>query len=239
MKPNGLIGIIGAMECEINRIKSMLKNIEETNYCQFTFYRGELFDKSIVLVKSGVGKVASAVCTQIMIDLFKPDYIVNTGVAGGLKTGIEIGEIIIADKLVQHDFDTTFLGYAKGYVCNGINPKEPTYFYPDKELVKNFEKGLSSKDPEIKHHIGTVASGDTFISSNTKKKEIKELFDACAVEMEGAAIAQTATLNNLPFVIIRAISDLADDNASKKLQFTEENMAELSAKALEIILSVI
>ena len=239
MKNNGLIGIIGAMECEINRLKSMLQNIEEVKHSQFTFYKGELFKKSVVIAKSGVGKVAGAVCTQIMIDKFNPDYIINTGVAGGLKTGMEIGEIVIANRLVQHDFDASVLGYSKGYICNGINPKEPTYFYPDKDLVEKFEASLKEKAPELKHHIGTIASGDMFVSSNEKKKEIKDLFDAYAVEMEGAAIAHTATLNNLPFVILRAISDLADDNASKKLAFTEEDTAHLSAKALELILSVI
>ena len=238
MRFDGLIGIIGAMECEINQLKSLLKNIEEISCRQFTFYKGKLFDKHVVIVKSGVGKVAAAVCTQIMIDKFNPDFIVNTGVAGGLKTGMGIGEIVIADRLVQHDFDATVLGYAKGYICNGINPKEPTYFYTDKDLVNKFEESLSIKVPELKHHIGVIASGDMFVSSNERKKEIKDLFDACAVEMEGAAIAQTATLNNVPFVIIRAISDLADDDASKKLVFTEADSARISAKALEVILSI-
>ena len=238
MKFDGLIGIIGAMECEINRLKSLLEDIEEINCRKFTFYKGELFDKHVVIVKSGVGKVAAAVCTQIMIDKFCPDFIVNTGVAGGLKTGMEIGEIVIADRLVQHDFDATVLGYAKGYICNGINPKEPTYFYPDKELINKFEESLNAKVPELKHHIGTIASGDMFVSSDKRKKEIKNLFDACAVEMEGAAIAQTAAFNNIPFVIIRAISDLADDSASKKLALTEADSARISAKALEVIMSI-
>ena len=239
MKFNGLIGIIGAMECEVNRLKSSLKNIEEINYKQFNFYKGELFGKQVVIAKSGVGKVAGAVCTQIMIDKFSPKYIVNTGVAGGLRPGMEVGEIVIANRLVQHDFDASVLGYSKGYICNGINPKAPTYFYPDKDLVKKFDESLNIKVPELKHHTGTIASGDMFVSSNEKRKEIKDLFDACAVEMEGAAIAQTAVLNNTPFIILRAISDLADENASKKLIFTEEDTAHLSAKVLEIILSVI
>ena len=227
------------MECEINQLKSLLENLEEITCRQFVFYKGKLFDNHVVIAKSGVGKVASAVCTQIMIDEFNPDYIINTGVAGGLKSGMEIGEIVIADKLVQHDFDATVLGYAKGYICNGINPKEPTYFYPDKELVNKFEKSLNKKVPDLKHHVGTIASGDMFVSSDERKKEIKNLFDACAVEMEGAAIAHTATLNNVPFVIIRAISDLADNNASKRIVFTEEDNARICAKALEIILSIV
>ena len=233
------ICIIGAMECEIAKFKSIIDDIEEIKYNQFTFYKGKAFNKNVIIAKSGVGKVAGAICTQILINLFNPDYILNTGVAGGLKKDMKIGDIIIANRLVQHDFDASAIGYAKGYICNGINPKEPTYFYPDKQLFNKFKKALDENITNFTCHEGTIASGDMFVSSNEKREEIINLFDASAVEMEGAAIAHAATLNNKPFIIIRAISDLADDSASKKINYTEKDAAITSAKAIETILKVI
>lgn len=236
---NKTICIIGAMDCEINKIKELLSDVETFNFGQFTFYKGRTYNKDAVVAKSGVGKVAAAVCTQILIDNFSPEFIINTGVAGGLKKGMQIGDIIIAERLVQHDFDASALGYAKGYICNGINPDKPTYFYPDKNLTDKFKTLLSENLINKNCFTGTIASGDMFISSNEKKKELVELFDATAAEMESGAIAQCSYLNNIPFVIIRAVSDMADDEASKKLVFTEEDTANLSAKTVNLFLSLL
>ncbi len=236
---NKTICTIGAMDCEINKLKDILSDIEEINYGKFTFFKGRAYDNNIIVAKSGVGKAAGAICTQILIDKFNPDFIINTGVAGGLKKGMQIGDVVIATRLVQHDFDATALGYARGYMCNGIKPDKPTYFYPDENLVKKFQSALKSTMPGLRYHAGTIASGDVFISDNKKKQELVELFDASAVEMESGAIAQCAYLNNIPFVTIRAISDLADDEASKKLTFTEEDNANLSAKTVRLFLSLI
>ena len=230
---NDLIAVIAAMECEILKFKSLLKNIEEIKYGQFTFFKGEFYGKNIVIAKSGVGKVAGAICTQIIIDRFNPSLIINTGVAGGLGKDIKVGDIVIAEKLVQHDFDATVLGYAKGYICNGINPKEPTYFYSDKNLTEKIKSIISKETFDLNFHFGTVASGDMFVSNVEKKEEIKKLFGAYAVEMEGAAIAQTAVLNNIPFIVLRAVSDNADSSDIDKYQITESDIAEISANVVQ------
>ncbi len=233
---NKTVCIIGAMDCEVERLKSILKDVEEIHQGAFNIFKGKVSNKDVVVVKSGVGKVCGAVCTQLLIDKFHPNCIINTGVAGGIKQGMQIGDIVIAEKLVQHDFDATAIGYAKGYICNNINPQEPTYFYADKNLNTELKKVISEKLPKLKYHEGVIASGDMFISSNEKKKELKKMFNAVAAEMEGAAIAHAATLNEIPFVIIRALSDLADEDAGKGHLFKEKEAAEISAAAIEALL---
>ncbi len=233
---NKTIGIIGAMDCEVENLKALLNNPKEIKQGILTFYQGQLFDKTVIVVKSGVGKVAGAVCTQLLTDKFAPDFIINTGIAGGIAHGMQVGDIVIAEKLVQHDFDASAIGYAKGYICNNINPNEPTYFYADKELNLKLKKVLEEKMPDIKYHEGVIASGDMFISSNEKKKELREMFNAKAAEMEGAAIAHAATLNEIPFIIIRALSDLADEQAGKNYIFKEKEAADISAKVIENLL---
>lgn len=230
------IGIIGAMDCEIAAFKAVLKNIEEIKYGVFTFYKGELSGKNIVLIKSGVGKAASAVCTQILADKFSPEFIINTGIAGGIAPDVNICDIVIAEKLVQHDFDASAIGYAKGYICNDKNPDEPTYFYADKELVKKFKKVLSEKMPDEAYKEGIIASGDMFIGSKEKKQELFSLFGAIAAEMEGAAIAHAASLNEIPFIVIRAVSDAADENAGQGHKFMEKEAAEKSARAIKLFI---
>lgn len=237
IKESKTVCVIGAMECEIKKIKEKLNNIEEIKYNSFNFYKGKVNNKTVILAQSGVGKVAAASCTQLIIDKYNPDYIINTGVAGGLADNLNIGDIVIADKLVQHDFNATDLGYARGYICNGINSDEPTYFYADKDLIKELENKLNENLPELKYHIGTIASGDEFIGNIKKNLEIKTLFNATAVEMEGAAIAHCATLNNIPFITIRAISDLAKEETTKNYQLTEEDFALISAKTVEMFIN--
>ena len=188
---------------------------------------------NIVLVKSGVGKVNAAMCTQLIIDKYEPDYIVNTGIAGGVAAGLHVGDIVAGESLVQYDFDVSAIGYAKGYMCTGKNPDKPTVFYSDPTLIKEFEEAAKGT---LNVHTGVIASGDTFVSDKNKKKEIKETFNAAAVEMEGCAIAQTATANAVPFIIVRAISDLADDTAAQDHEFVETEMAELSSSAIEKLL---
>ena len=230
------VGIIGAMECEVNRLKKKLLNMNIHKTGKLTFYIGELNSHNIVLVQSGVGKVNAAICTQYIIDKFSPDYIINTGISGGLGKGLNIGDIVIGTEFVQHDFDVTAIGYALGYMCIGENKDKPDMFYSDKMLVNEFEKALKSAAPHIKYHKGIIASGDCFVSSMEKKLKIRDIFNAIAVEMEGAAIAQTANANGVPCVIIRAVSDLADDNAAKDHEFVETDMAELCSSTIENLL---
>lgn len=233
MSNNYTIGIIGAMDCEVDVLKQKLQNLEELQHSKQKIYLGNLYGHKIILVKSGVGKVNSAICTQYIIDKFNPDYIINTGIAGGIAKNLEVGDVVVGEKLVQYDFDVSAIGYAKGYMCTGIEPDKPTMFYSDENLIKSFEKSF---DKEFTLHKGIIASGDTFVSDVNRKKEIHNLFNATAVEMEGCAIAQTATANDVPFLVVRAISDLADNEAGKSHAFVEEEMAEVSSSAIENLL---
>lgn len=229
-------GIIGAMECEVNNLKSKLKNLEEDSVGSRIFYTGELHGHNVVLVQSGVGKVNSAICTQYIIDKYAPNYIINTGIGGGLGKGLKVGDIVIGTEFVQYDFDVTAIGYALGYMCTGVDKNKPTKFYSDKNLIQEFEKALQEAAPDIKYHTGLIATGDCFVSSMEKKLQIRDTFNAIAVEMEGAAIAQTANANKVPCVIVRAISDLADDTAAQDHEFVETEMAEHCSSTLETLL---
>ena len=233
MSNNYTIGIIGAMDCEVNALKPKLQNLEELQHGNQKIYLGNLYEHKIILVKSGVGKVNSAICTQYIIDKFNPDYIINTGIAGGIAKNLAVGDVVVAENLVQYDFDVSAIGYAKGYMCTGIEPNKPTMFYSDKNLIKFFEKSFNK---DITLHKGIIASGDTFVSDTNRKKEIHNLFNATAVEMEGCAIAQTATVNRVPFLVVRAISDLADNEAGKSHALVEEEIAEVSGSAIENLL---
>ena len=229
---NKTICIIGAMESEVGKLKTALNDVEEIKHGVFTLFKGKIYGNTVIIVKSGVGKVCGAVCTQLLIDKFNPDYIINIGIAGGLGSNMEVEDIVIAEKLVQHDFDATAIGYAKGYICDNTNSQEPTYFYADKNLVEKITKVIDEKMPSVKYHKGIVASGDMFIGASEKKKEIIEMFGAIAVEMEGAAIAHAATLNKVPFIIIRSLSDLADEKAGKGHIFNEEKAANVSSNVV-------
>lgn len=227
------ICIIGAMECEVEKLRQKLENSVVANNAKLIIYTGQLYGHNVILSQSGVGKVNAAINTQYIIDKYEPDLIINTGIAGGLDSSLEVRDIVIGTELVQHDFDVTAIGYARGYMCTGINPNKPTIFYSDKELVEKYEYAVKACVPQIKVHRGIIASGDVFVSDNERKKTIKKIFNAAAVEMEGAAIAQTAAKNDIPFIIVRAISDLADDNAAKDHEFVETEMAELSSLSVE------
>lgn len=229
MKNRLTVGIIGAMDCEISELKNKLEDLKETKYSELLINTGTLFNHNIVLVKSGVGKVNAALCTQFIIDKFQPDYIINTGIAGGIAENLEVGDIVIGEDLVQYDFDVSAIGYAKGYMCTGKNSDKPTLFSSDKKLISTFEKINISKGKILK---GIIASGDTFVSDIKKKNEIRQTFNATAVEMEGCAIAQVSTVNKIPFLIARAISDLADNNAGKSHIFVEEEIAKVSSSAI-------
>lgn len=236
MSNNLTIGIIGAMDCEVSELKQKLENLEEIKHGNLQINLGTFYGHKIVLVKSGIGKVNAALCTQYIIDKFNPDYIINTGIAGGIAENLKVGEIVVGEKLVQYDFDVTAFGYAKGYLCTGIESDKPTYFNSDEGLMAKLER---ISDEKVKIHKGIIASGDSFISDLERKKEIHNLFNATAVEMEGCAIAQTSNANNIPFVVIRAISDLADNNATESYTFSEDEIAKVSSSVVENLLKEI
>jgi adenosylhomocysteine nucleosidase len=203
------IGIIGAMDKEIDALISQMKDKEEKTMAGMTFHRGTLWNNDAVVVKSGVGKVNIAVCTQLLIDLYEVDMLINTGIAGGLYKGIEVGDIVISSDALQHDVDVTSRGFKPGEI-----PFMDSYvFKADPELVSLAERVCRVVNPEIGCYVGRVVTGDQFISSHGKKADLVDTFGAYCVEMEGAAMAQVAVLNQVPFVILRAISDKADDDA--------------------------
>lgn len=237
MQTNKNIAIIGAMDCEVDTLKDCLQNLEVVSHGKLTIYKGTLANNNVVIAKSGVGKVCAALNTQYIIDHYSPDYIINTGIAGGIAPELEVGDIVIATSLVQHDFDATALGYVKGYMCTGGDNQKVTVFYTDDRLIKLFEDAVGSIHTASKIYKGVIATGDMFVGTPQKKDELRKLFNASAAEMEACAIAQTANANNIPCLVIRAISDLADCTASKPFVEVEQAMAELAASTIERLLN--
>lgn len=203
-----VIGIIGAMDDEVNGLKECLKDVTVLTRASMEFLKGTISDKEVVVVKCGVGKVNAAICAQILVDEYKVSHIINTGAAGSLDNAIDIGDIVIADKAVQHDMDAVDFGFPLGQV-----PFLPMEYHCDGRMADIVDKACQN-EKDIKVHRGLVVSGDEFVAKKERKDWIKSHFDALCTEMEGAAIAQCAYLNNIPFLILRAISDKADDSAS-------------------------
>ena len=204
-----MIGIIGAMEDEVAELKKSME-IEEVVAASLSFCRGKLSGKEVVVVRSGIGKVNAAVCAQILVDRFGVDVIINTGIAGSLDAAIDIGDIVISTDAVEHDMDASTFGDPVGQI-----PQMDTFSFPaDEKLVKLAKEVNEKANPDIRTWTGRIVSGDQFVSSSEKKEQLISLFDAKCTEMEGAAIAHTAYLNKISCVIIRAISDKADNSAS-------------------------
>ena len=220
------IGIIGAMEVEIASLKSAMKVSRMLKKAQMEFLEGELEGCQAVVVRSGIGKVNAAVCTQILVDEFGVDVVINTGIAESLKAEINIGDIVLSTDVLHHDMDATGFGYPLGQI-----PQMDAFsFQADEQMRKLAKEVCEEVNPEIRVFEGRVVSGDQFISSREVKDKIKENFDGCCTEMEGAAIAQTAYLNQIPFVIIRAISDKADDSATMDYPTFEKQAVEHSVR---------
>lgn len=205
-----MIGIIGAMEEEVEALKQDMDIKETVVKASMEFNRGILCEKEAVVVRSGIGKVNAAVCTQILVDYFKADMLINTGVAGSLDAGIDIGDIVISTDVLHHDVDASAGGDPAGQI-----PRMDTLAFPaDEAMIETAAEANRRANPDIHTFTGRVASGDQFISSGERKDRIKENFHPLCVEMEGAGVAQAAYLNKVSFVIIRAISDKADNSAA-------------------------
>jgi len=210
-----LIAIIAAMEQEVVPLKARLENMTSEHIDGFAYYKGTLQGKQVVVLKSGIGKVNAAISASHLMQCFKPDYVINTGSAGGCGPSVQVGDIIISNKVCHHDVDLTAFNYAYGQL-----PELPTYFMPSKELVSLAIQHLKPLKNVI-YHCGLIASGDQFIHDVDRIDRIKEMFpDIMACEMEAAAIAQVCHHFNIPFVVIRAISDIpGEDNATVFEQF--------------------
>ncbi|MBE5971204.1 MAG: 5'-methylthioadenosine/adenosylhomocysteine nucleosidase [Lachnoclostridium sp.] len=217
-----MLGIIGAMEVEVKELREMMENPQAQTVAGMTFYQGTIKGKEVVVVRSGIGKVNAGICSQILVDRYQVEGIINTGIAGSLRNEINIGDIVLATGSVQHDVDATGFGYPLGEI-----PQMGIKEFPADEKLRALAEECSKKaNPNIQVFCGRVASGDQFISSKEKKNWIQDNFDAYCTEMEGAAIAQAAYLNNIPYLVVRAISDKADDSANM-------DYSEFEAKAVE------
>lgn len=219
---NNYIGIIVAEIEELEAIRDLMIDLEELHIYNLNIYKGKIFNKDCLLVRCGVGKVNAARTAQIFTDSFKLESIINLGSAGSLNNDLNIGDIVIAKNLVQHDFDVTAFGRNKGFI-----PDTGMFFDCDSVLL---QKCMSIKIDSLKIITGIIASGDIFCTDVKMKENINKKFNADCVEMEGAAIAQVCSLNNIPFIVVRSISDTPNGNNqidfNEYLRFASKNCAE-------------
>ena len=229
-----MLGIIGAMDEEVAKIKEHMTDVEVHSKASMDFYKGFLNGKEAVVVRSGIGKVNAGICTQILVDDYEVDAVINTGIAGSLNKDIDIGDIVLSTDTLEHDMDAVSFGYPLGQI-----PRMDTLsFTADEPMAELAEKVCHQVNPEIKVFRGRVVSGDQFISDRATKDRITAQFHGFCTEMEGAAIAQAAYLNQIPFIVIRAISDKADDSASEDYPTFEKKAVEHSVRLVEGFLAV-
>lgn len=205
-----MIGIIGAMDEEVTELKKLLTDETVITKAGMSFHKGTLYNKDVVIVRSGIGKVNAGICAQILVDLFDVSSIINTGIAGSLNADIDICDIVLSSDALQHDMDAVAFGYEPGVIPR----MDTSVFKGDKRLISLAGQSIHNINPDLNVFEGRVVTGDQFISSHEKKQWLVKMFNGDCTEMEGAAIAQAAHLNNVPFIIIRAISDKADNSAS-------------------------
>ena len=230
-----MIGIIGAMEEEVAALKEDMDIQETVEQASMVFCKGKLCGKDVVVVRSGIGKVNAGICAQIIVDRFQADMLINTGIAGSLDARIDIGDMVISTDALHHDMDATIFGDAIGQI-----PRMDTLAFPaDEELVRKAAKANEKANPDIRTFTGKVASGDQFISSREAKEKIVENFHPLCVEMEGAGIAQAAYLNKVSYVIIRAISDKADNSATMDYPTFERQAIAHSVRLMKELLTMI
>lgn len=227
------IGIIAAMPEELAYLLQHLEDAREEKVLGNSYHTGKVGSVELVLVESGIGKVMSAMSVAILADHFQVDTVINTGSAGAVANEIAVGDVVIADKLAYHDVDVTAFGYDYGQMA-----RQPLYFESDKKFISLIQESLSKLDQTW--HLGLIATGDSFVAGEDKIKVIKEHFpQVLAVEMEGAAIAQAAHALNLPFLVVRAMSDNANHEASVSFDEFIVEAGRRSAQALMTLLQSI
>ena len=213
---NNTIGIIGAMDEEVERLIKEADISSTETVADMVFHIGNLEGRQVVIVKCGMGKVNAGICAQLLISLYNANRIINTGFAGSLLKGLNIGDIVVSSEAVQHDYDVSPIGFKKGEIpFTGI-----VAFPADKELVNSACRILSETLPDVRVFSGRICSGDQFISEKAAKERICSEFGGLCCEMEGAAVAQVCYLNKVPFIILRAISDSADETAGEEFNFS-------------------
>ncbi len=230
---SGKIGIIGAMEEEVTSLKEALKDPKTTTVAGMEFCEGKLEDKNVVVVQCGMGKVNAGICANTLINQFDCSRIINTGVAGSLDNQIDIGDIVVSVDACQHDFTVEAIGFAKGEIpYTGLSA-----FPADETMRKEAVEAVHTAVPDIQVFEGRVCTGDQFISTKEQKESIKSGFGGMCCEMEGGAIAQACYLNDTPFVIIRAISDKADDSEEMNYEVFKKAAAEHCASVVRYMVT--
>ena len=220
-----MIGIIGAMDSEINELKENIANLKTENISGINFYSGNIFGKEVVVAKSGIGKVFAAMCAQTMIIKYNLKKIIHIGIAGSLVSDLSVHEVAIASSVVQHDYDQTAFDLPKGLVqgLDDINIKCDETMVSD--LVKCAEK------LNINYKVGVIVSGDQFIIDTNKKQNLAKDFNAIAAEMEGASTGQVCQVNKVSFAVIRAISDGSDDS-TETYKNAKQSASDVSTQVL-------
>ncbi len=223
------MGIIGAMVEEIECIMEAMKIDEKVSYAGMVFHIGTLHNTELVLVMSGIGKVNAALCTQILITKFQVESIINTGLAGALDKSLEIGDIVVSNELLEHDMDASGFGYELGVIPR----MDKSIFLADSKLIE-LAAGVIKEKKRV--HVGRILSGDVFVADAKKRIYLNETFGGVCAEMEGAAIAHVCHVNKKPFVIIRTISDNADNSATENFsEFVKDHSHESSRVVIELI----
>ena len=227
-----MIGIIGAMEEEVAALKEAMTIEENVTFASMDFCKGTLCGKAVVVVRSGIGKVNAAICTQILVDKFGVDTLINTGIAGSLDANIDIGDMVISTDALYHDMDAVNFGYEPGQI-----PQMDIFSFPaDERLIELAKAANEEANPDIHTFTGRIVTGDQFVSSKEVKESIVEKFHPLCTEMEGAGIAHAAYLNKISYVIIRAISDKADNSATMDYPAFEKQAISHSVRLVKNLL---
>jgi adenosylhomocysteine nucleosidase len=229
-------GIIGAMEPEVAILKAKLTNAKSVEHAGYTFHQGQLDGSYVVIVQSGIGKVAAALATAVLIDRFNVDYVVNTGSAGGFDTQLKVGDIVVSSEVRYHDVDLTAFGYEVGQL-----PANPAAFIPHNDLVLAAKAGIAQLSQDGKDNIqaitGLITTGDTFMTKEEDVAKARANFPTmAAVEMEGAAIAQTCLQLKTPFVVIRSLSDIAGKESPHTF---EEYLETAAVNSSQLVLNML
>lgn len=223
-------GIICAMEEEIKALRAQLTNANEENIANMIFYSGQINDHEVVLVRAGIGKVQAGVTTAFLIENFKVDAVINSGSAGGIGTGLAVGDLVLSTGAAYHDASATVFGYKPGQL-----PQQPQIFEADQELLQAVSEAASQADLQVKP--GLIVTGDQFVSSQAQIAAIKEIYpQALCCEMEGAAVAQVAYQFDKPFLIVRAMSDVGDEDAGQSF---DEFIIDAGKKSARMILNLL
>jgi adenosylhomocysteine nucleosidase len=223
-------GIICAMEEEIKELRAQLTNANEENIANMIFYSGQINDHEVVLVRAGIGKVQAGVTTAFLIENFKVDAVINSGSAGGIGTGLAVGDLVLSTGAAYHDASATVFGYKPGQL-----PQQPQIFEADQELLQAVSEAASQAGLQVKP--GLIVTGDQFVSSQAQIAAIKEIYpQALCCEMEGAAVAQVAYQFDKPFLIARAMSDVGDEDAGQSF---DEFIIDAGKKSAQMILNLL